>query len=121
MAHWAKILGDGSLIALTVEVDGVVVGNIGSWVQDGERDVGYWIGREHWGAGIATAALRAFLEIVMERPLVAHVVEHNVGSIRVLEKCGFALVDHVALPDEAKNEEETERLYRLGTDSRSAG
>jgi RimJ/RimL family protein N-acetyltransferase len=28
---------------------------------------------------------------VSERPLFAHVVKHNVGSIRVLEKCGFRL------------------------------
>jgi RimJ/RimL family protein N-acetyltransferase len=67
------------------------------------------------GAGVATAALAAFLMIVEERPLFAHVAEHNVGSIRVLEKCGFALVDHVALPDE----DGTERRYRLGTASRS--
>ncbi len=117
MAHWAKIMGDESLTAQTVEVDGVAVGNIGSWVQDGERDVGYWIGREHWGTGIATAALGAFLTIVEERPLFAHVVEHNVGSIRVLEKCGFSLVGQVTLPDD----EGTECLYRLETDSRSAG
>ena len=75
--------------------------------------------------GVATAALSAFLTIVEERPLFAHVAEHNVGSIRVLEMCGFALVHHVALPDEARNEakkeEGTERLYRLETASRSAG
>ena len=121
MAHWAKILGDDRGTARTVEVDGAVAGNIVSWVHDGERDVGYWIGREHWGEGVATAALGAFLTIVEERPLFAHVAEHNVGSIRVLEKCGFALVGQVTLPDDAGNEEGTERLYRLETDSRSAG
>jgi RimJ/RimL family protein N-acetyltransferase len=109
MAHWARILV-GSGTERTVEVDGAVAGYVVSWAHDDERDVGYWIGREHWGAGVATAALGAFLTILEERPLFAHVAEHNVGSIRVLEKCGFALVDHVALPDE----EGTERRYRLG-------
>ena len=104
-----------------MEVDGAVAGNIVSWEHDGERDVGYWIGREHWGEGVATAALGAFLTSSRTRPLFAHVAAHNVGSIRVLEKCGFALVDQVTLPDEARNEEGTERLYRLETDSRSAG
>ena len=120
MAHWARILV-GSGTERTVEADGAVAGYIVSWTHDDERDVGYWIGREHWGAGVATAALGAFLTILEERPLFAHVAEHNIGSIRVLEKCGFALVDNVALPDEARNEEGTERLYRLETDSRSAG
>jgi len=54
-----------------------------------EREVGYWIGREHWGRGVATAALAAFVAEVTERPLFAHVVNSNAGSIRVLEKCGF--------------------------------
>jgi len=121
MAHWAKILIERTGIVRTVEVDGTVAGNVVSWVHDDERDVGYWIGREHWGAGVATAALGAFLTILEERPLFAHVVEHNVGSIRVLEKCGFALVDSVVLPGEARKEEGTERRYRLGPSAGSAG
>lgn len=36
-------------------------------------------------------AVAAFLHLVTERPLHAHVVTHNLGSIRVLEKCGFSL------------------------------
>lgn len=99
LEHWTRILGDGSLVAQAIELDGEIVGNIGSWIQDGERDVGYWIGRKYWGAGIATAALRELLSEVDERPLFAHVVEHNIGSIRVLEKCGFRVVERVELPD----------------------
>jgi hypothetical protein len=45
--------------------------------------------------GYATAALRAFLDIVLHRPLYAYVADHNVGSRRVLEKCGIVL-DHSA-------------------------
>ncbi len=51
---------------------------------------GYWIGREYWGKGIASAALADFLDVVEDRPLHARVAKHNAGSIRVLEKCGFA-------------------------------
>ena len=85
-AHWMRILGDTSLVAQAIELDGEIVGNVVSWTHDGERDVGYWIGRKYWGAGIATAALRALLSDLEERPLFAHVAEHNIGSIRVLEK-----------------------------------
>ena len=89
-AHWAtRILGNPAAITQTILVDGQVAGNIGSWPQDGVRHIGYWIGKEHWGRGVATRALAAFLAIVTERPLHAHVARHNVGSIRVLEKCGF--------------------------------
>lgn len=91
-AHWAtNVLGNPATVTRTILVDGEVAGNIGSWPQDGARLVGYWIGREHWGNGVATKALAAFLQIVSERPLHAHVARHNAGSIRVLEKCGFVL------------------------------
>lgn len=89
-AHWAtNILGNPATVTRTILVDGQVAGNIGSWPQDGVRLVGYWIGKEYWGQGVATRALAAFLRLVTERPLYAHVAQHNAGSIRVLEKCGF--------------------------------
>jgi RimJ/RimL family protein N-acetyltransferase len=99
VAHWNKILKDDSCITRTIVAAGQVAGNIGSWIQDEQREIGYWIGKAHWGRGVATSALEQFLEIVDERPLYAWVVRHNSGSIRVLEKCGFLLdrdeSDHV--------------------------
>jgi len=102
-AHWAaNILGNPTAITQTVLVDGQIAGNIGSWAQDGVRMVGYWIGREHWGNGVATRALPAFLRLVTDRPLLAHVAKHNVGSIRVLEKCGFILERDRVDPDDTE-------------------
>ena len=89
MAHWAKILRDRTVVVRTIEWEGRVAGNVVSWEHDGERDVGYWVGRDLWGKGVATGALSAFLAELRTRPLHAHVAAHNVGSIRVLEKCGF--------------------------------
>lgn len=92
MTHWAKIMADKSVILKTIVFDDQVAGNIVCWEQDGEREVGYWIGKEYWGKGIATKALEEFLNRVKTRPLVAHVAKHNIGSRRVLEKCGFTLI-----------------------------
>jgi RimJ/RimL family protein N-acetyltransferase/predicted nucleotidyltransferase len=91
MAHWAKILADDTVAKKTILFDGQVAGNILSWKQGDRPLVGYWIGKEYWGKGIATRALSAFLEHVTVRPLYAHVAKHNIASIRVLEKCGFTL------------------------------
>jgi RimJ/RimL family protein N-acetyltransferase len=88
-AHWARTRADPTVVLRTIVVDGTVAGNIGSWSQDGLHLVGYWIGRDQWGRGVATAALSLFVAEVATRPLHAHVAVHNVGSIRVLEKCGF--------------------------------
>ena len=88
-AHWAKVRADERNVLRTIVVDGLVAGHIGSWQQDGQHFVGYWVGREHWGRGVATQALALLVDEVTARPLYAHVVAHNVGSIRVLEKGGF--------------------------------
>ena len=88
-AHWAKVRADDTNVVRTIVADGVVAGNIGSWQQNGQQLLGYWIGREFWGRGVATQALALLVDEVSIRPLYAHVVVHNVGSIRVLEKCGF--------------------------------
>jgi len=88
--HWAKILADPTSLIRTVVADGEVAGNILSFNREGEREVGYWIDRAWWGRGVATAALSAFLRLEQTRPLHAGVAKHNLASIRVLQKCGFA-------------------------------
>jgi RimJ/RimL family protein N-acetyltransferase len=90
MAHWATILADETVLTRAIEVDGEVAGNVVSFLHDGKREVGYWIGKEYWGRGIASRALAEFLTHDATRPLYAHVARHNLGSMRVLEKCGFA-------------------------------
>ena len=62
-----------------------------SFEQSGKPLIGYWIGKNYWGKGVATKALSEFLGHVRARPLYAHVAKHNIASIRVLEKCGFTI------------------------------
>ena len=69
MAHWDKILADASVIARAVLMDDQVAGNLLCFKAGQRRLVGYWIGRQHWGRGIATSALRLFLLQFAERPL----------------------------------------------------
>jgi len=97
MAHWANILADPACVAIAVELDGAVVGNIGSFEFGGHREVGYWIDRAFWGRGVATRALAEFLrEAETGRPLFAGVIAHNAASMRVLEKCGFARTGEIS-------------------------
>jgi len=58
-------------------------------------EIGYWIGEQFWGRGIASDALKAvtdhaFASFDLNR-LYAHVFEWNVASARVLEKAGYEL------------------------------
>ena len=101
--HWHRILGDAELVARTIVSGDEVAGNITSWSRDGKRLVGYWLGREFWGQGLATKALAELIE-ELERPLYAEVATTNMGSIRVLEKCGFQVVGSETEQDETFGE-----------------
>lgn len=97
-AHWAQILGDPTVVARAILVDGCVVGDINCFKSNGQDAVGYWIAREHWGRGIATRALALFLEQLATRPLHARVARSNVASLRVLERCGFVVTGYEWAP-----------------------
>ena len=95
--RWARLRSDASTTNRVVEIDGRVVGHIASFDLEGHREVTYWIGREDWGRGIATRALQEFLQLEVTRPRYASAASDNVGSIRVLTKCGF-LIDSMHDP-----------------------
>lgn len=88
-ALWRDILADPEILARTIVVDGEVAGSLTSWTQWEQRQLGYWLGRDHWGRGVATTALALFLCELTVRPVHAYVAGHNTASRRVLEKCGF--------------------------------
>ena len=81
-AHWRRLLADDSLVKRTIVDAGAVVGNIGCWEQDGRQLVGYWVGREFWGRGLATAALAELVAEIPERPLRAWVAFLSKSSVR---------------------------------------
>lgn len=90
--HWTDLLAKNAVVKKTILVDQRVTGYVISFVYFGVREVGFWIGKEYWGQGIATRALSKLLEQVPLRPLRASAAKHNRGSLRVLEKCGFRIV-----------------------------
>lgn len=92
----------GSVIDLrqpvfAIEVDGEACGGIGVRPLDGERrigaELGYWIGRRHWGRGLMTRVVGLFAPWVIDalrlQRLQATVLDFNRASARVLEKNGF--------------------------------
>lgn len=80
-----------------IDLGGSVIGGAGFVFGDDvhrfSAEVGYWLGRAHWGHGIATRCLRALTEYGFEKHgmvrLFAGVFEGNAASARVLEKCGY--------------------------------
>ena len=111
--RWERLLGAETVLNKTILVDGRIAGHVASFGQDGEREVTYWLGREYWGMGVATAALREFLRHEPTRPLVASAAKDNVGSIRVLEKCGFEVCGENRDFASARGEEVEELILKL--------
>jgi RimJ/RimL family protein N-acetyltransferase len=111
--RWSRLRADETLLNRVIVVDDEVAGTIGSWGDSGEREITYWIGRSHWGKGIATGALNAFLAVERSRPLHARVAYDNVASRRVLEKCGFRVVATERGHAEARSAEIEELVLRL--------
>jgi RimJ/RimL family protein N-acetyltransferase len=93
MEHWHRILADEINIVQTILFNGQVAGSVSSYEEEGKPEVTYWLGKEYWGKGIATGALREFLAKKNQiRPIYARVAKDNPGSRRVLEKCGFKII-----------------------------
>lgn len=83
---------------LAIEIDGEACGGIGARALGGERrvgaELGYWLGRRHWGQGLMSRIVAAYLPWAMAElgvsRMQATVLDFNIGSARVLEKNGFA-------------------------------
>ncbi len=92
--HWEGILKNKNVTAQAIIYKEKVAGHIICWKEGRyEQRIGYWIGKEFWRRGIASAAVAEFLSKIKIRPLFAEVANHNSGSKRVLEKNGFTLHD----------------------------
>ncbi len=82
-----------------IEVDGNAVGGIGydlgSGISRCQAELGYWLGEDFWGRGIATAAVKAFSDHIFANTELARIFAtpfcDNMASRRVLIKAGFQL------------------------------
>jgi RimJ/RimL family protein N-acetyltransferase len=111
--HWNKILTDKDIMKQTIIIENNVVGHILRFEQFGEPEVSYWIGKEYWGKGIATKALREFLKHITIRPLYARAAKDNAGSLKVLDKCGFVITGEDSGYSNARGEDVEEFILTL--------
>jgi RimJ/RimL family protein N-acetyltransferase len=96
-AYIAHVLQDQDAASFAIDVGGQAVGgislNVGTDIERIGAEIGYWLGEEFWGRGIATAAIRLVTEFAFrDRGLVrvfAVPFTTNIGSIRALEKAGY--------------------------------
>jgi RimJ/RimL family protein N-acetyltransferase len=88
---------DFSAPVFAIEIEGQACGGIGVRAGEDERrhgaELGYWLGRRHWGRGHMTRVVGVFAPWVMRTlslyRLHATVLDFNAASARVLLKNGF--------------------------------
>ncbi|MFF8170429.1 GNAT family N-acetyltransferase [Streptomyces chartreusis] len=83
------------------------------WGPTGEIEIGWRLGREHWGQGYVTAAARLTLERVRAAgvpDVVAMVDAGNARSIAVTRRLGMRFAEEFTGPDAGR----TAHCYRLG-------
>ena len=96
--QWIEIANqDKPLTNFAIVYKNNAVGGIGIIKQTDvfrkNAEIGYWLGEKYWNKGFSTKAVKAMINYTfsnfdVER-IFANVFESNIGSIRVLEKCGF--------------------------------
>jgi len=108
-------------IVFAITYDGGAIGGIGVHGQDDvyekNAELGYWVAEPFWGQGIATRVIpqiieKAFQQLEIER-IYARPFGSNIGSQRVLEKCGFVKEAHIPRSFYKNGRYEDELIYAV--------
>ena len=110
---FTKLLKDPAINLQAILVDDAIVGSISKFEIEGEAEITYWIDRNYWGKGIASAALDNFLKLENMRPIKGRVAFDNIGSQRVMEKCGFVRIGSDKGFANGRQAEVEEFIYKL--------
>lgn len=113
LAKYTRLLNDPTVNNQTIIADSEIVGSIAKFVMEGDAELTYWIDRQFWGKGVATNALKNFLNLETARPLFGRVAFDNLGSRKVLENCGFVKIGTDRGFANARQAEIEEFIYRL--------
>ena len=103
-------------IALDEPVSDKVIGCISVVRMDRETELGFWLGKEYWGQGIASEAIGLIVNYAYEsldaQTVYAHVFATNKPSARALDKNGFALEETLERYVNKAGQEKDVLVYR---------
>lgn len=105
--------------AIELKETGALIGMIDVvGYNEGEPEIGYMLAEREWGYGYATEACREAVRYLMLdegfKTVYAEAHTDNIGSNRVLEKCGFHYIKSYDRPQsQSKPEVVTVNTYRI--------
>jgi len=101
----------GELQSYVIRWGDVVIGSVGYFrrTPDAPLEIGYWIGKDYWGKGIATKALMLAIDAMKKSGLTgtifATTMVDNLASRHILSKCGFIEIGTVRFQSRARDME----------------
>ena len=110
---YSKLLTNPTIKSQTILFNEQIVGSIAKFEIGGEAEISYWIDKNFWAKGIASIALQNLLMIEHTRPIFGRVAFDNLGSQKVLEKCGFIKIGADKGFANARQTEIEEFIYKL--------
>lgn len=113
LEKYTKLLLNPTVNMQTILVNNDVVGTVTKFEIDNEAEIAFWIDKPFWGQGVATKALKLFLNMETKRPIFGHAAFDNYGSQKVLEKCGFIKIGTSTGFANARQAEIEEFIYKL--------
>jgi ribosomal-protein-alanine N-acetyltransferase len=113
LEKYTTLLYNPTVNMQTIVVDDTVIGTVTKFEINNEAEVAFWIDKPFWGQGVATKALKLFLDIETKRPIFGHAAFDNFGSQKVLEKCGFVKIGSDKGFANARQTEIEEYIYKL--------
>jgi ribosomal-protein-alanine N-acetyltransferase len=97
-----------------------IIGTAGfvSWDKDsGVAEIGYALAEDHWGKGLITEAVNEIIkfgfEILELEKIISRCKLENIGSYKVLEKCGFEYEGTIENQMIIKGKPEDMRMYSI--------
>lgn len=113
LTKYTKLLSDPTVNNQTILVNNIVAGSVAKFMMEGNAEITYWLDKIFWGKGIATKALKYFLNLETTRPIFGRVAFDNFGSQKVLEKCGFVKIGSDKGFANSRQKEIEEFIYKL--------
>lgn len=113
LQKYTKFVSDPTINMKTIIVENIIAGSIAKFEMEGDAELTYWIDKKFWRKGVATKALKEFLNNENTRPIFGRVAFDNFGSQKVLEKCNFLKIGTDKGFANARQAEIEEFIYKL--------
>ncbi|EFO32951.1 acetyltransferase [Roseibium sp. TrichSKD4] len=98
--EWWEKPSSAPELVFHVDHKGQMIGSVSFKALHETPEIGYWLGRPHWGQGMMSEAVAAAIDWLFQTTdhemVLGTAMEENTNSLNVLTKCGFEAIGRSA-------------------------